>query len=250
MSLHLKDLSVSTPQGERLLGPLDLRLEAGARIGLMGGSACGKSLLGRALLGLLPPGLRVRGALASGYAPLATAWVPQEPEMGLHPLLSVEDHLVLLPMARFREGRPEALGRMRPLLERLRLPLGAAFLRALPHQLSRGQRQRLLVLMALSGRPDFLVLDEPGSALDPGSLGELVGLLSEWHRAHGLGYLWISHDPGLLLAATDHLLVLCEGSLVEGGPTPRVMADPSHPHTARFFRAFRSLGSVAPLGAP
>jgi oligopeptide/dipeptide ABC transporter ATP-binding protein len=244
MSLEIRNLVLSRQDGVCLLGPLDLDLAPGERLGLAGESGSGKTLLTRALFGVLPPGVHQAGGTIRAFgAPPARdgrlAWVPQDPGQALHPLLTVAQHLALLPRALRREPSGAALARMAPLLERLGLPGDRAFLRRRPPQLSGGQRQRLCLAMALSCDPALLVLDEPTTALDPLAQAALLDLVLDLQRERGLGVLWIIHDLGLAAAACERLLVLYGGQALEAGPTARLLAAPRHPYTARLLAAAR-----------
>lgn len=243
MSLEIRNLVLTRLDGVRLLGPLDLDLAPGERLGLVGESGSGKTLLARALFGVLPPGVRQAGGTIRAFgAPPARdgrmAWVHQDPGQALHPLLTVAQHLALLPRAQRGERPAAALARLAPLLERLALPGDRAFLRRRPHQLSGGQRQRLCLAMALSCDPALLVLDEPTTALDPLAQAAFLDLVLGLQRERGLGVLWITHDLGLA-AACERLLVLYGGQAVEAGPTARLLSEPRHPYTARLLAAAR-----------
>ena len=244
MSLEIRNLVLTRLDGVRLLGPLDLDLAPGERLGLVGESGSGKTLLARALFGVLPPGVRQGDGTirAFGAAPARDgrmAWVHQDPGQALHPLLTVAQHLALLPRVQRRERPAAALARLAPLLERLALPGGPAFLRRRPHQLSGGQRQRLCLAMALSCDPALLVLDEPTTALDPLAQRAFLELVLDLQRARGLGVLWITHDLGLAAEACERLVVLYGGQSLEAGPAARLLSAPRHPYTARLLAAAR-----------
>lgn len=244
MSLEIRSLVLTRRDGVHLLGPLDLDLAPGERLGLVGESASGKTLLARALFGVLPPGVRqVDGTIrAFGASPAPDgrmAWVPQDPAQALHPLLTVAQHLALLPRALHGARSGAALARQAPLLERLRLPGDRTFLHRRPHQLSGGQRQRLCLAMALSCDPALLVLDEPTTALDALAQADFLALVLDLQRERGLGVLWITHDLGLAAAAGERLLVLYGGHAVEAGPAQQILAAPRHPYTARLLAAAR-----------
>lgn len=245
MSLEIRNLVLSRLDGVRLLGPLDLDLAPGERLGLVGESGSGKTLLTRALFGVLPPGVyQETGAIQVFGAPShpgegRIAWVPQDPGQALNPLLTVAQHLALLPRSLRGEPSEAALTRLKPLLIRLRLPSDRAFLRQRPHQLSGGQRQRLCLAMAVSCAPELLVLDEPTTALDPLAQAEFLELVRDLQRERGLGVLWITHDLALAAAACEHLLVLYGGQVVESGPAAHLLSTPRHPYTARLLAAAR-----------
>jgi oligopeptide/dipeptide ABC transporter ATP-binding protein len=236
-----------------LLGPLSLSLSPGDRLGLVGESGSGKSLLIQALLGVLPPGVvQSGGALTAFGVPLAVpslergalwgarlAWVPQDPLQALNPLLTMGEHLHLLPGIHRKESRPAALARLAPLLARLGLPPDPAFLDRFPHQLSGGQRQRLCLAMALSCDPELMVLDEPTTALDPLAQKTFLDLVLELQRERGLGFLWVTHDLALAASACTRLLVLYGGSSMEAGPAETLLSNPRHPYSARLVEAAR-----------
>ncbi len=274
MSLIVEALLLERVDGVRLLGPLSLRLAPGERVGLVGESGSGKSLLVQTLFGVLPPGVRQAGGRFTAFdIPMARpgrdrerilgarmAWVPQDPLQALNPLLTLNQHLSLLPSIHRRESPSATQRRLVPTLERLGLPTSEAFLRRFPHQLSGGQRQRLCLAIALSCDPELLVLDEPTTALDPLAQKAFLDLVLELQRERGLGFLWITHDLALAARACDRLLVLYGGEAVEAGPTDRLLSTPGHPYTARLLAAARRQPSAEsgflpapqdrPLGCP
>jgi oligopeptide/dipeptide ABC transporter ATP-binding protein len=253
MSLTIDALLLERVDGVRLLGPLSLRLAPGERVGLVGESGSGKSLLVQTLFDVLPPGVRQTGGRFTAFGvPMdrpgrnregvlgaRMAWVPQDPRQALNPLLTLNQHLGLLPGIHRRESTSVAQRRLTPLLERLGLPSSKAFLRRFPHQISGGQRQRLCLAIALSCDPELLVLDEPTTALDPLAQKAFLHLVLDLQRERNLGFLWITHDLGLAARACDRLLVLYGGEAVEAGPRDRLLSAPRHPYTARLLEAAR-----------
>ena len=253
MTLHIRGLRLERQDGAHLLGPLDLDLEPGASLGLVGESGSGKSLLVQALFGVLPGGVRQSAGTVEAFGvPMdrpgperdrirgaRLAWVPQDPSQALNPFMTVAEQLALLPGVHRGERRPAAVARLAPLLERLRLPSGPAFLKRFPHELSGGQRQRLCLAMALSCDPELLVLDEPTTALDPGVQAEFLELVRAIQAERDLGFLWITHDLGVVAALCARILVLYGGEPVEGGPASRLIQSPRHPYTARLLSAAR-----------
>ncbi len=253
MALRVENLALERADGAQLLAPLTLDLAPGDRKGLVGESGSGKSLLVQAIFGVLPGGVRqVSGTLSAFGIPMdrphperdrirgrRLAWVPQDPLQALNPFLRAQEQLALLPGVHLGESRSAALGRLGPLLERLRLPRDRAFLRRYPHQLSGGQRQRLVLAMALSCDPELLILDEPTTALDPTIQAEFLTLVLELQEERNLGYLWISHDLGVVAATTERMLVLYGGHALEAGPTEGLLRSARHPYTRRLLAAAR-----------
>lgn len=274
MSLVVDRLSLARVDGVQLLAPLSLELRLGDRLGLVGESGSGKSLLVQALFGVLPAGVQQSGGSIRAFEThldkpsrardrirgRRLAWVPQDPLQALNPFMRAQDQLALLPGIHLGESTTLAITRLMPLLERLRLPTDRTFLRSYPHELSGGQRQRLLLAQALSCDPDLLVLDEPSTALDPMVQADFLSLMLELQAERGLGYLWISHDLGVVASITTRLLVLYGGETMEAGPTRRLLQEPCHPYTQRLLQAARRLPSdesgflpgptERPLGCP
>ena len=253
MSLLIEALVLEGADGLRLLGPLSLDLAPGDRLGLVGESGSGKSLLVQALFGVLPQGVAQQSGSITAFGTRLDqpgpsrdaicgahlAWVPQDPLQFLNPLLTVGEHLTLLPGLHRREAPGAALARLASLGTKLGLPPGPGFLDRFPHQLSGGQRQRLCLAMALSCDPDLLVLDEPTTALDPLAQKAFLDLVLALQRERRMGYLWITHDLALASQACDRLLVLYGGQAMEAGPTDRLLSAPLHPHTQKLLEASR-----------
>jgi len=250
MSLVVDRLSLAREDGVQLLAPLSLKLEPGDRLGLVGESGSGKSLLAQALFGVLPVGVKHTGGSITAYGTALDrpsrardqikgrrlAWVPQDPLQALNPFMRAQDQLGLLPGIHLGESTAQAIVRLAPLLERLRLPTDRAFLRSYPSELSGGQRQRLLLAQALSCDPDLLVLDEPTTALDPTVQADFLTLMLELQAERSLGFLWISHDLGVLASVTERLMVIYGGEVMEAGLTARLLQAPSHPYTQRLLQ--------------
>lgn len=251
MTLEIDNLSLTRADGVPLLGPVSLALAPGMRLGLVGESGLGKSLLVRALFGALPRGVRqTRGSIRAFGVPMdrpgpgrdqirgsRLAWIPQDPGEALNPLLTLGEQLVLLPGVHRKESGQKALTRLGPLLDRLGLPTGRAFLDRFPSQISGGQRQRICLAIALSCDPELLILDEPTTALDAQTQRAFLDLLLELQGERNLGFLWVTHDLALAATACDRLLVIYGGFLMEAGPTSQLLTSPRHPYTARLLEA-------------
>jgi len=259
-ALRLRQLRVAATngRGDCLLGPLDLDLDAGECLGLIGESGSGKSLTALALMGLLPPGLSARGELSLDGRAVALgspehrawrgrilAWMPQDSLASLHPLRTVGAQLRESLRARRGLKRADAAAEALASLARLDLPAPLETAARYPHQLSGGQRQRVGLALALAGDPAFLVADEPTSALDPRLAAETLALLDRLRRERGLGVLLISHDLPLVGRFAGRIAILQRGQVRESGETARVFASPRHAYTRELLAAERLPEAVA-----
>ncbi|MGO1069921.1 dipeptide ABC transporter ATP-binding protein [Lysobacter sp. CA199] len=265
--LRLQDLCVQTHSRaappRRLLGPIDLELQAGQCLGVVGESGSGKSLTALSLLGLLPPQLHAHGRLDVDGAPVelagaaharlrgrGLAWVPQDPLASLHPLRRVGAQLTETLRAVRGLGAAAAQNQAQALLERVQLPDPASALRRYPHQFSGGQRQRIAIALALATQPRALIADEPTSALDARIARDILDLLDRLRREDGLSLLLISHDLPLVGAYAQQLLVLKRGEAIERGLTAAVFAAPAQAYTRELLAADRIAALPEPSAAP
>ena len=228
-------------QPVRAVDGVSLRIAAGETVAVVGESGCGKSSLAKAVLGVQPAaagsielgGVAVHSELAARSAAERerAQIVFQDPYSALDPRLTVHD-LVAEPL-RIRHAYDR--GTVTRLLADVGLDEqhGAR----LPAQLSGGQRQRVGIARALALRPRLLVLDEPVSALDVSIQAQVLELLDALQREHGLGYLFISHDLGVVRSIADRVVVMQEGRIVEEASTAEIFTSPKHPFTRQLLDA-------------
>ncbi|MFJ2738481.1 ABC transporter ATP-binding protein [Streptomyces sp. NPDC087440] len=214
-------------------------LHAGASLGIVGGSGSGKTTTARIVVGLeradagevLVRGrarpARVRGRAARLAGARQVQMVFQDPYLSLDPRTSAEQ--VLRETLRLHFPDRDPAPRIRELLDQV--GLGARAAEALPRQLSGGQRQRVAIARALAVEPDVLVLDEAVAALDVSVQAQILNLLADIREQTPIGYLFITHDLGVVRCVTDDILVMRHGRVVEAGPTVDVLAAPQHPYT-------------------
>lgn len=249
-ALEVEDLTVTPRSGTELVRGVDLSVEPGRTLGLVGESGSGKSLTALAVMGLLPGALRVaRGSVRVGGREVGSlpeaerrtvrgaqvAMVYQEPMTALNPLMRIGPQVIEGLTA---HGMDAAAARERAAetLERVGLPVGRA-LRAYPHQLSGGMRQRAMIAVAVAPRPAVLIADEPTTALDVTIQRQVIDLVDELRREDGMAVVWITHDLGVVAHIADRTAVMYAGRVVEEGTTADLFARPSHPYTAGLLRS-------------
>ncbi|WP_323039311.1 ABC transporter ATP-binding protein [Gemmobacter sp.] len=248
--IRLSNLSVSFGDAQAVR-EASLTIAPGARIGIVGESGSGKSMLGLALMGMSPDAAQVTGSLSVDGTEMAGAterdWralrarriamIFQEPMAALNPLKRVGD-IVAEPL-RLHEGlsRDAALDRALALFREVGLPNPEARLRQFPHEISGGQRQRVLIALALACNPGLLIADEPTTALDANVALRITELLTDLSVSRQMSLVFISHDLTAVARATTEIMVMYGGTVVERGPTDRVLNAPRHPYTKGLLAA-------------
>ncbi|MCH7588712.1 MAG: ATP-binding cassette domain-containing protein [Chloroflexi bacterium] len=223
----------------RALDSVDLEIQRGETLGIVGESGCGKTTLGRCLIRLITPtagrivldGVEILALDASALRHLRREMqmVFQNPFSSLNPRMKVDD-LVAEPL---RTHTDLAGGALEERVEELlvEVGLGAEHMKRHPHQLSGGQAQRVALSRALALSPKFLVLDEPTSALDVSVQAQIINLLSQLQERHGLTYLFISHDLSVVRHISDRIAVMYLGQIVELASSDAIFNSPQHPYT-------------------
>lgn len=256
--VEARSVSRNFPMRQGLLGQrrdvwavrdVSLTIARGETLGVVGESGCGKSTLGRMMLGLEAPtvgtvtfdGRDIAGLRAAEKRRLSRRMqmVFQDPFGSLDPRRTVGAQIAdglrihrIVPAARIQES-------VAALLEQVGLSPDTASRR--PHEFSGGQRQRIAIARALSTRPDFIVADEPVSALDVSIQAQVVNLLMDLRRDLDLAMLFISHDLHVVRHISTRIVVMYLGRIVEDGPSDRVFGRPAHPYTRALLSATPSL---------
>lgn len=257
--LRVHDLRVSLPTdngpAEALRG-VDLMLDRGETLGIVGESGCGKSMTALALMGLLPEGAIRSGEVWFDDEPLHVldedrlcgirgariAMVFQEPMTSLNPLHRVGWQIAEGVRVHRAVTRSEALDEAGYWLDRVGIPDARERLGDYPHQFSGGQRQRVMIAMALANGPDLLVADEPTTALDVTVQKQILALIAELVEDLGMGLLLISHDLGVVAQTTQRTAVMYGGSVVEEGDTHAILRRPAHPYTRGLIASLPRIG--------
>ena len=255
-------VDIPTPMGMlHAVRGVDLALEAGETLCLVGESGCGKSLSALALMGLLPRTAR-RGVARFDFAGEdlhraserhmadlrgnRMAMIFQEPMTSLNPSWSIGNQLEEGWLRHKGGTRAVARERALHLLERAGITGAANRLGQYPHQLSGGQRQRVMIAMALMCAPALMIADEPTTALDVTVQAQILHLLKELQREFGMGLILITHDLGIVARVADRVAVMYAGEIVEQGPVARLFGRPSHPYTRGLLECIPVPGRLAP----
>ena len=252
--LHLDNLSVTFTTAT---GPLpavrdvQLCLNAGETVCLVGESGCGKSLTARAILRLDPPNAVLGGHIRLHGQDLLQlpektmrsvrgrqiGMIFQEPMTSLNPVLKVGDQVAEPLRLHEHMSRAQARDAAIDLLAEVGIPAPQSRYDDYPHQLSGGMRQRVMIAMALSCRPELLLADEPTTALDATIQGQILRLLAARCRERSMSVLLITHDLGIASQMADTVGVMYAGRLVESAPAQHLFADARHPYTQGLLHA-------------
>jgi peptide/nickel transport system ATP-binding protein len=255
-------VDIPTPSGQlHAVRGVDLALDAGETLCVVGESGCGKSITALALMGLLPPTARRRaarlefagedllGAPESRMSDLRgnrLSMIFQEPMTSLNPAWSIGNQLEEV-WQRHRGGpRRAARERAVHLLERVGITGASNRLAQYPHELSGGLRQRVMIAMSLMCGPALMIADEPTTALDVTVQAQILHLLKDLQREFAMGLVLITHDLGIVARVADRVAVMYAGEIVEQAPVARLFARPSHPYTRGLLACIPVPGKVRP----
>jgi peptide/nickel transport system ATP-binding protein len=237
----------ATPGGDVVaLDGIDLTVNKGEIVGLAGESGSGKSLTGFAINRLIsPPGRVTGGQVLFDGTDLLTlppeamrrvrgkriAMIFQDPMMTLNPVLRIETQMRDALQAHESISRTAARDRCIAALDEVGIAAPAERLRAYPHQLSGGMRQRVAIAIALLHGPDLVIADEPTTALDVTIQGQILSVVQRLCRDRGTALIWITHDLAVVAGIADRLAIMYAGRIVEQGPLDAVLDAPRHPYT-------------------
>jgi peptide/nickel transport system ATP-binding protein len=256
-------LTIKLPQGADrpyAVEDVSFTLEAGEILCIVGESGSGKSMSAHAMMGLLPEGVEPSGG-AIHYAGLdllklteqqlrdlrgrRIGMIFQEPMAALNPLMRVEDQIAEVFEAHGLLTPAERRARAVKLLEEVGIPDPPKAAKAYPFQMSGGQRQRVVIAMALALEPEILIADEPTTALDVTTQAQILKLIRDLQRAHGMAVMFITHDFGVVAEIADRVAVMQAGRIVEAGSARAVLTHPQHAYTRKLLAAIPTLSTSA-----
>jgi len=239
----------------RAVDGLSYELQAGRTLAVVGESGSGKTVSARAVMGLLPSSARVSGSIRfedtelvglpeerwRRYRGAGIAMVFQDPARSLNPTLRIGPQITEVIRLHERLPRAEAAQRAIELMEMVRLPAARERFQQYPHQLSGGMRQRVMIAIALAGRPRLLIADEATTALDVTTQAQIMELLRDLQRELGMAMIMISHDLGLAAGFSDEVLVMYAGRGVERASTQTLFSRLRMPYTRALLEAIPRL---------
>jgi oligopeptide/dipeptide ABC transporter ATP-binding protein len=231
----------------RAVDGVDLRLERGRTLGIVGESGCGKSVTALSIMGLVPqpPGRIAAGEVRFEGEDLLQAPVQrlrdlrghqlsmifQEPMTSLNPAFQAGDQIAEVILRHKNVNAGEAKHQAVEMLRKVRIPSPETRAREYPHQLSGGMRQRVMIAMALACNPKLLIADEPTTALDVTIQAQILELMRALREELGTAIILITHDLGVIAELAEDVIVMYAGKVVERCAVPRLFAEPQHPYT-------------------
>jgi oligopeptide/dipeptide ABC transporter ATP-binding protein len=231
----------------RVLDHVNLSLNNGEILGVVGESGCGKSMTALSIMGLVPdpPGKVTSGSILLQGKELVglgadelrqirgkeISMIFQEPMSSLNPVFTVGEQIAESVRLHENASAKAAMARAIEMLKAVEIPEAAVRAKAYPHQLSGGMRQRVMIAIALACRPRVLIADEPTTALDATVQAQIFDLLQDLQSETGTAIIMITHDMGAIAELADKVAVMYAGRVVEQGAVATVLGDPQHPYT-------------------
>ena len=253
--LEIRSLHLEIGAGGRflpILRGIDLSLAAGHVLGLVGESGAGKTMVGKAVLGIQPERARISGGsihfdgrdithlpdhARRDLLGRGLSMIPQDPMSALNPVVRIESQITDVLRLHLGLDRGAARRRALQLLADVHIRQPERVLRQYPHELSGGMRQRVLIAVAFACRPKLIVADEPTTALDVTVQRQILRLIKELQANSGTALLFVTHDLGVVSKICDRVAVMHAGRIVEAATVDEVFARPQHDYTRALFAA-------------
>jgi oligopeptide transport system ATP-binding protein len=254
--LAVRGLRTYFDEDERVVRAVDgvsFELQRGETLGIVGESGSGKSVTSLSIIRLVPspPGRVAAGEIVFDGRDILTladeevrglrgkriAMIFQDPMTSLNPFMRISTQLMEVSRLHLGHSRDEAFDHAVHLLETVGIPDARRRARDYPHQFSGGMRQRVMIAMAISCRPELLIADEPTTALDVTIQAQILELIKTLTAETGTSVILITHDLGVVAGMTDRILVMYAGHIFESAPTADLFARPGNPYTAGLLRS-------------
>ena len=250
--LRIRNLSVSLDNGQRVLRSINMDLDKGEVRGLVGESGAGKSMIGKAILGILPRALKIdEGEIFFQGKDLLTlksnelrktiganaALIPQDPLTALNPSHRVGPQITNRLVDILGWKRNDAISRTYDLLDEVQIPDAERVINSFPHELSGGMRQRILIASAFAAEPKLIIADEPTTALDVTVQKQILKLIKEMQVRHGTTLLFVTHDLGVVSKVCQSLSVLYSGKVIEDTLVSSFFKMPQHDYSKALLTA-------------
>jgi oligopeptide/dipeptide ABC transporter ATP-binding protein len=245
------------------LNGIELELQPGQSLGLVGESGCGKSTLAHAIMGLLPSSVVVSEGQVSlqgesifpkekagAFRGTRIGMIFQDPMTSLNPFLTIEAQMIEGLCLHRKLHRKEAKEKALEWLERVRIPDAKRVLKRYPHECSGGMSQRIMIAMVLSLEPELLVADEPTTALDVSTQATVLDILRTAQQERGMAMIFVSHDIGVVADVCQDMAVMYAGQIIESGPIQAVLTTPQHPYTQSLLASRPPLYGELPATLP
>ncbi|CAM5334886.1 ABC transporter ATP-binding protein [Eoetvoesiella caeni] len=251
-ALEVQSLSVAIEGGPRLLRGVSLVVQPGEVRALVGESGAGKSMIGKAVLGVLPRGISVtageillQGNNLGSQSPQVrrqtvasvASLIPQDPLTALNPSRRIGPQITERLVRLLGWSSDDAQRRALDLLDRVQIRDPKRVMSSYPHELSGGMRQRVLIAAAFAPRPKLIVADEPTTALDVTVQKQILRLIRELQAESQTAVLFVTHDMGVVAKISQTVTVLFAGKVMESAATQEVLANPQHPYTQALLAA-------------
>ena len=262
--LDVKNLSIDIPLAEGMLhavGGIDIHVDKGETLCIVGESGCGKSLTSLAIMDLLPKKairrlerLDLAGASILNYSEQQMSdirgskmgMIFQEPMTSLNPAFTIGNQMVETLQRHRNMNRVAARDLAKRMLEKVGITAADQRLNQYPHQLSGGLRQRVMIAMTLLCEPELIIADEPTTALDVTIQAQILLLLQELQSEFDMGLILITHDLGVVARIATRVAVMYAGQIVEQGTVKQIFDNPMHPYTRGLMRCIPVPGKTKP----
>jgi peptide/nickel transport system ATP-binding protein len=258
--LRIENLTTQIGHGRDTVTPvsdLTMEIRAGETFALLGESGCGKSMTALSIMRLLPGSGRIESgsvrllgnelldiseSAMRGHRGGEVGMIFQEPMTSLNPVMTIGRQIGEAVRLHDPDNRDAPGKRILELLKLVRIPDPERRINEYPHQLSGGMKQRVMIAMALAGRPKLLIADEPTTALDVTIQAQVLQLMKDLQRKTGMAILLITHDLGVVAEVADRVGVMYAGQLIETAGVKRFFDTPRHPYSQRLFHALPTPG--------